>query len=167
MGHPAWLRDDSDVRCGGRMPTKESNWGARLFLASLAGLGRPGEGDVRKESSGAEDARLVKIETKQAPVPARQQIISVRRLSRARFAMAFGVAAVSDFLSIWTEFAPPIQWLIDLATAGLLFLILGRRWALLPGLVAEAIPGMGVFPVWILVVMSLVLYNEIKAHRKL
>jgi len=75
------------------------------------------------------------------------------------------VAAVSDFFSIWAEFAPPVQWAIDLVTAGLLFLILGRRWALLPGLVVEAIPGMGVFPVWILVVLSLIVYDEIKTHR--
>ncbi len=58
-----------------------------------------------------------------------------------------------------------MQWLIDLGTAGLLFLILGRRWAILPGLVAEAIPGMGVFPVWILVVLSLIVYDDIKARK--
>ena len=58
-----------------------------------------------------------------------------------------------------------MQWLIDLGTAGLLFLILGRRWAILPGLVAEAIPGIGVFPVWILVVLSLIVYDDIKARK--
>ena len=94
-----------------------------------------------------------------------QDIVPIKRVSRARFAIAFGVAAISDFMSMWTEFAPPIQWVIDLATAGLLFLILGRRWALLPGLIVEAIPGMGVFPVWVLVVMSLIVYDEIKAHK--
>ncbi|HKT11437.1 MAG TPA: hypothetical protein VJW77_06375 [Terriglobia bacterium] len=86
-------------------------------------------------------------------------------LSRARAAMAFAVAAVSDFLSIWLDIALPIQWLLDLSTAGALFLILGRRWALLPGLVAEAIPGVGVFPVWVLVVLSIVLHDEIKVRR--
>lgn len=79
--------------------------------------------------------------------------------------MAFGVAAVSDFFSIWVDFALPLQWLLDLVTAGLLFLILGRRWALLPGLVGEAIPGLGVFPVWVLVVLSIFVYDEIKTHR--
>lgn len=88
-----------------------------------------------------------------------------RHLSRARAAMAFAVAAASDFLSIWTDVALPIQWLLDLSTAGALFLILGRRWALLPGLVAEAIPGVGVFPVWILVVLSIIVHNEIKVYR--
>ncbi len=108
---------------------------------------------------------LTKIESRPVVLSRRHEIVPVRHTSRVRFALAFGVAAVSDFLSMWTEFAPPLQWAIDLATAGLLFLILGRRWALLPGLVVEAIPGMGVFPVWILVVLSLVVYDEIKTHR--
>src|ERR1700737_3898249 len=85
-----------------------------------------------------------------------------KRPSRARLAIAFAVAAVSDFFSIWTEFAPPLQWGLDLGTAFILFLILGRRWALLPGLITEAIPGMGVFPVWILVVLSIAIYDGVK-----
>ena len=89
----------------------------------------------------------------------------VQRPSRTRQAVAFLVAAVSDFLSFWLVLAPPVQWVIDLATALLLFLILGRRWMLLPGLIAEAIPGMGVFPVWVLVVLSLIVYDDIKARK--
>jgi hypothetical protein len=85
--------------------------------------------------------------------------------SRAKMALAFGVAAVSDVFSIWLTFAPPIQWTLDIATALALFLILGRRWALLPGLIAEAIPGMGVFPVWVLVVLSVYLFDDIKRRR--
>ena len=56
-------------------------------------------------------------------------------------------------------------WALDLVTALLLFLILGRRWAILPGLVAEAIPGFGIFPAWILVVGSIILYDDIKKVR--
>src|SRR3984893_18072777 len=85
-----------------------------------------------------------------------------KRHTRAQMAIAFGVAAVSDVLSIWLTFAPPFQWAIDLATAFILFLIFGRRWALLPGLAMEAIPGMGVFPWWVMVVVSIVLYDGIK-----
>ncbi len=85
-----------------------------------------------------------------------------KRPSRARLAIALAVAAVSDFLSFWTVIAAPVQWALDLGTAFILFLILGRRWALLPGLIAEAIPGMGVFPVWILVVLSIAIYDGIK-----
>ena len=90
----------------------------------------------------------------------------VQRPSRKRQAFAFLVAAVSDFLSFWTVLAPPMEWLIDLVTAVLLFLILGRRWAILPGLIAEAIPGMGVFPVWVLVVLSIIVYDDIKVRKR-
>jgi hypothetical protein len=89
-----------------------------------------------------------------------------QRPSRARIGLAFGVAVLSDVLSFVTVFAPPIQWAIDLGTALLLFLILGRRWAILPGLVTEAIPGMGVFPVWVLVVISIAVYDDIKARKR-
>src|ERR1700719_5292123 len=90
----------------------------------------------------------------------------LKRHSRAKMAIAFGVAAVSDVLSIWLTFAPPFQWALDLATAFALFLILGRRWALLPGLIAEAIPGMGIFPWWVLVVLSIAVYDGIKRPPK-
>ena len=107
------------------------------------------------------------MENENQPLIARtgQELVPIKRPSRMRFATAFGVAAVSDFLSIWVDFALPLQWLLDLGTAGLLFIILGRRWALLPGLVAEAIPGVGVFPVWVLVVLSIIVHDEIKAYR--
>ncbi len=59
-----------------------------------------------------------------------------------------------------------MQWALDVGTAFILFLILGKRWALLPGLIAEAIPGMGVFPVWILVVASIAVYDGIKKSPK-
>jgi hypothetical protein len=90
----------------------------------------------------------------------------LKRHSRAKMAIALGVAAVSDALSIWITFAPPLQWTLDLATAVVLFVIFGKRWALLPGLVMEAIPGMGVFPWWVLVVLSIGLYDEVKKPHK-
>ncbi len=59
-----------------------------------------------------------------------------------------------------------MRWAVDLGTAFLLFLVLGRRWAILPGLITEAIPGMGVFPVWILVVLSVIVYDDIKGRKR-
>jgi hypothetical protein len=88
------------------------------------------------------------------------------RPSRARLILAFAVAAVSDILAFWSTIAPPVQWALDVGTAFLLFLILGKRWALLPGLIAEAIPGMGIFPVWILVVASIAVYDGIHKPMK-
>jgi hypothetical protein len=83
-------------------------------------------------------------------------------LSRTRVALAFVVAAASDLASSGTVFMPPVQWAVDLVTALLLFIILGWRWALLPGFIAEAIPGLAVFPVWTLVVAAVALWGRIK-----
>jgi hypothetical protein len=75
--------------------------------------------------------------------------------------LALLVAAASDLVSYGTAFVPPVQWTVDLVTAVLLFVLLGWRWALLPGLIAEAIPGVAVFPVWLFVVASIALWGEI------
>jgi hypothetical protein len=99
-------------------------------------------------------------------LPSADPIAPSKRPSRARLGIALGVAAVSDLFAIFTTIAPPAQVALDVGTAAVLFLILGRRWALLPGLIAEAIPGMGVFPVWILVVLSIAVYDGIKRPPK-
>src|ERR1051326_9213113 len=72
--------------------------------------------------------------------------------SKTRLVLAFVVAAVSDIVSYGTALMPPVQWVVDGVTALLLFGLLGWRWALLPGLLVEAIPGVAAFPVWVLVV---------------
>ena len=77
------------------------------------------------------------------------------RFSRKTVALAFAIAAVSDLIGAVANVAPPIAWLIDLGTALLLYMVLGRQWLLLPGLVLEAIPGVGVLPFWLLVVASI------------
>jgi hypothetical protein len=99
-------------------------------------------------------------------LPPEDAIASSSRPSRSRLGLAFAVAAVSDILAFWTTIAPPVQWALDVGTAFILFLILGKRWALLPGLIAEAIPGMGIFPVWILVVASIAIYDGIQKPMK-
>ena len=81
---------------------------------------------------------------------------------RARLSAAFTIAAVSDVLSVWLEFVPPAQWALDVTTAVLLFLMLGRQWAILPALVAEAIPGLAMMPAWILVVGSIAIWGTVK-----
>jgi hypothetical protein len=88
--------------------------------------------------------------------------MAVNKASRfVRFAAAFALAAVSDFLSAWAEIVLPLQWALDLLTAGILFLILGRQWMILPGLIAEAIPGVAIFPSWVLVVASIGLWGGV------
>ena len=96
--------------------------------------------------------------------PADLPRVPVRR--KARLIAAFTVAAVSDILAAWLEFAPPLQWALDIVTAAALFLILGRQWVILPALIAEAIPGLAIFPFWLLVVGSIAIWGSIKPLHK-
>jgi hypothetical protein len=82
--------------------------------------------------------------------------------NKKRMVAAFVVAAISDGLSFWLVIAPPLQWAVDLVTALLLFFLLGRKWVILPGLIAEAIPGLNVFPFWLLVVGSIATWGAIR-----
>jgi hypothetical protein len=84
---------------------------------------------------------------------------------KKRLVAAFAVAAVSDVCSAVLEFVPPLQWTLDVVTAYLLFLILGRQWMILPGLIAEAIPGLALFPFWVLVVGSIAVWGKIAKRR--
>ena len=80
---------------------------------------------------------------------------------KKRFAAAFVVAAVSDVCSVLLAFMPRFQFALDVLTAGLLFLILGRQWLILPGLIAEAIPGLAVLPFWVVVVVSIAVWGKV------
>ena len=90
-----------------------------------------------------------------------------RQLLQKQLALAVTVAAISDALAFFVVLLPHsgTMWALDIVTAILLFLILGKRWAILPGLISEAIPGWGIFPAWILVVGSIYLYDDIKKVR--
>ena len=82
--------------------------------------------------------------------------------SKTRWVFAFLVAVASDIVSNGTSLVPPVQWGVDVATALLLFGLLGWRWALLPGLVAEAVPWVAAFPTWVLVVASVALWGKLQ-----
>ena len=73
--------------------------------------------------------------------------------------MAFAIAVLSDGASLFLTFAPPVQWAVDIVTAVLLFVVLGWQWILLPGLIMEAIPGLSVFPFWVLVVVGVAIWG--------
>jgi hypothetical protein len=66
---------------------------------------------------------------------------------------------LADGLSVFLAIAPPVEWAVDLVTAILLFMVLGRQWILLPGLIMEAIPGLYVFPFWLLTVGAVALWG--------
>ncbi len=74
------------------------------------------------------------------------------KFSALRLVLAFLIAGASDVIGAFASLAPPVGWTVDAVTAALLFVVLGWQWLLLPGLVLEAIPGLGVLPFWLLVV---------------
>ena len=86
--------------------------------------------------------------------------------SRRRLALAFALAALADGLSVFLTLTPPVQWAIDLVTAILLFMVLGWQWILLPGLIMEAIPGLYVFPFWVLVVGAVAMWGTARPKLK-
>lgn len=73
--------------------------------------------------------------------------------------LALAIAGISDAISLFGAFVPPVQWGVDFVTAILLFMIMGWHWLLLPGLVMEAIPGVGVVPFWVLVVAAIAVWG--------
>ena len=78
---------------------------------------------------------------------------------------AFGIAVVSDLISVWTEFVPPVQLTVDMVTAALLFMVLGWRWPLLIGLFMEAVPGLSVLPAWVMVVGAIAVWGTTRPSR--
>ena len=76
--------------------------------------------------------------------------------------MAFTIAALTDGLAVYLTLAPPVEWAVDLVTAILLFMVLGRQWILLPGLIMEAIPGFYIFPFWVLVVGAVAMWETVR-----
>src|ERR1700730_5233213 len=88
------------------------------------------------------------------------------RFSKWQIALAIAIAAASDALCAFVVFAPPVVWGVDVLTAALLFAVLGWHWLLLPGLVMEAIPGLGVIPFWLLVVGAILLWGTARPKLK-
>ena len=91
-------------------------------------------------------------EPSKQPTSAETPSSKALKFSKQRLALAFAVAGISDAIGALVTPLPPIGWVADIATALLLFLVLGRQWLLLPGLALEAIPGLGILPFWLLVV---------------
>lgn len=91
-------------------------------------------------------------EPSKQPTSAGTQVSKILKFSKQQLALAFAIAGISDAIGAFATPLPPIVWVVDLGTALLLFMVLGRQWLLLPGLALEAIPGLGVLPFWLLVV---------------
>ena len=105
----------------------------------------------------------VEVMPPETPIPRGEepQPLPRPRFSGKRLALAFAMAALADGLSVFLTFTPPVQWAADLVTAILLFMVLGWQWILLPGLIMEAIPGLYVFPFWVLVVGAVAMWGTV------
>ena len=93
-------------------------------------------------------------------------ISTALRVSKRRLFLAIVIAGLSDVICFYASPLPPVVWTLDLLTAILLFAVLGWQWFLLPGLVMEAIPGVGVIPVWLLVVGAIALWGTARPNLK-
>ncbi|HEX6789835.1 MAG TPA: hypothetical protein VF247_00870 [Candidatus Krumholzibacteria bacterium] len=87
------------------------------------------------------------------------------RIPGHKIKLAFTIAAAADLVSILLALAPPMQWAVDLAAAAALFIVLGRNRLLLPGLIMEAIPGLYIFPFWVLVVAIIAVRGALPGQR--
>jgi hypothetical protein len=94
-----------------------------------------------------------------------QTLDKTNKFSKRTLTTAFAIAALADGMSAVLTLAPPLYWAIDLTTAFLLFIVLGRQWILLPGLIMEAIPGLYVFPFWVLVVAAISVWGTVRPGR--
>jgi hypothetical protein len=101
-----------------------------------------------------------------SPTSPATRVSPARDFNTMQLVVAFAIAGLSDALSIFVTVAPPISWGVDLVTVALLFIVLGWRWLLLPGLIMEAIPGFGVFPFWLVVVAAIVVWGTARPRLR-
>jgi hypothetical protein len=93
-------------------------------------------------------------------------VVPANRFTKRQIVLAIAIAALSDVLCAFVILAPPLVWTADIVTAALLFAVLGWQWLLLPGLVLEAIPGLGVIPFWLLVVGAILIWGTARPKFK-
>jgi Adenylate and Guanylate cyclase catalytic domain len=111
-------------------------------------------------------------EPSKQPTSAQTPSSNTLKFSKKQLALAFVIAGISDAIGAFITPLPPIGWIADLATALLLFMVLGRQWLLLPGLALEAIPGLGVLPFWLVppqvadLIVASGTEKQLESHRR-
>jgi hypothetical protein len=68
---------------------------------------------------------LPPTEQSKQPTNAETPSSNTLKFSKKRLAVAFVIAATSDAIGAFTTLLPPIGWAVDLATALLLFMVVG------------------------------------------
>ena len=81
-----------------------------------------------------------------------------------RWRWALLIAMLSDALGFGVVLLPPLQWLLDAVTAGVLFAVLGFRWPLFSALAIEVVPALQLFPAWTLAVAALASTETNRTH---
>jgi hypothetical protein len=76
--------------------------------------------------------------------------------------MIMAVALLSDAIGIPAEAILPLMISIDAVTAIALFCLAGKPKWLIPVLIAECIPAVGLFPLWSLAATALILKPKAK-----
>lgn len=97
------------------------------------------------------------------PMPAENATIPVR-MAPWRIVLALAIAAAADLVSgsiDATMAGVPATIPLDILTALALWAALGRPVVLLVALIAEALPGVGVLPLWTAVVIGIALTGTI------
>lgn len=78
----------------------------------------------------------------------------MKQVTRVRIRAALALAVLADAVQLGLipffgeGFLSPANDGLDLAVAVAMFLLLGWHWALLPTLLAEAMPAVNLFPTW-------------------
>lgn len=85
----------------------------------------------------------------------------VKKVAWWRIILAFAVAGMSDLIGGIFTLVPPIYIPLDLATGAAIWFALGRPVLVLAVLVLEAIPGVGLVPLWTLVVAMIVFIGKL------
>jgi hypothetical protein len=83
-------------------------------------------------------------------------------IAKWRFVLAFCVALAADTLGI-----PCGEYFVvifDVVVALVLIVILGFNWMIIPALLIECVPGLGLFPSWVMAVLAITGWKAIKRN---
>ena len=75
-----------------------------------------------------------------------------QRLNLLKIAVSLAIAAIADVLNAAFFFQPLVYIPVDIGTVLILFAIWGMRIEILLVLIPELIPGLNMFPTWVVVV---------------
>jgi hypothetical protein len=97
--------------------------------------------------------------------------MSAAPLTRAARRTAWLVALAADAVQwvllplLFVGAASPLDDVLDVVVAGVLWRLLGWHWALLPGFAAELVPGLELAPTWLLTVWAMTRGRPTAADR--